>query len=407
MAAIQRQAEFSPGTIESFQDILKALRTHLSMDVAFVTEFMTGRRFFHAWDSNSCIDGLGAGSTLADDEGYCAYVRSGQLPRIIPDTAKNLFAMSLAATHTVPIGSHLSVPIVMSDGSVFGSFCCFSFKPAPHLSSDAMHLMNTFSTLIANKIETELGQIRAAQAKVARIRGAIKRNDPKIVFQPIVRLTDLAIVGVEALSRFKSLPSRSPDAWFGEANEVGLASTLELLACRKAINAARSLPSSISVNLNISPSVLVGIDVSALTSGIDPRRVVVEMTEHSPVSDYTPLIRAVDALRSKGVRIAIDDAGAGYSSLRHVLAIKPDIIKLDISLTRDIHLDGMKEAMAAALVAFSTKTRCTIVAEGVETEAELEKLRELGIQKGQGYFLGLPQEAKDFASRFDPLMMVG
>lgn len=370
------------------------------MDVAFVTEFLDGRRFFHAWDSTVRLDGLGAGTTLPDGAGYCAYVQSGQLPSLIPDTSLNAFALSLPQTHSVPLGSHLSVPIRLSDGSVFGSFCCFSFAPKPGLNSDTVHLMQTFSTLIATKIEAELGQIKSAQKKGERINAAVESNDPKIVFQPIVRLADLAIIGVEALSRFKTIPLRSPDVWFAEAGEVGLAAMLELLACRKAIAAARRLPPWMSVNINISPAVLIENDVSDIITGIDPRRIVVELTEHAPIADYTPVVRAVEALRSKGVSIAIDDAGAGYSSLRHVLAIRPDLIKLDVSLTRNIHLDSMKEAMASALVAFSEKTGCRIVAEGVETEAELHKLRELGIHKGQGYFLGIPQDAGDFAAKF-------
>lgn len=128
---------------------------------------------------------------------------------------------------------------------------------------------------------------------------------------------------------------------------------------------------------------------TALADGI-PDRLVLELTEHAAVEDYEQLSRALEPFRAKGMRLAIDDVGAGFASMRHVLNLKPDLIKLDVSLTRGINGDTGRLAMSAAMVAFAERTGCMVVAEGVETEAELDTLRNIGVHFGQGYLLGRP-----------------
>jgi EAL domain-containing protein (putative c-di-GMP-specific phosphodiesterase class I) len=119
-------------------------------------------------------------------------------------------------------------------------------------------------------------------------------------------------------------------------------------------------------------------------------RVVVEITEHERVEDYALLAQALERLRSEGARIAIDDAGAGFASLRHTLQIAPDMVKVDISLTRDIDKDRAKRALASALISFADEMGMQIIAEGIETKAELDTLMELGVAFGQGFYLAKP-----------------
>jgi len=114
------------------------------------------------------------------------------------------------------------------------------------------------------------------------------------------------------------------------------------------------------------------------------------MTEHAPVGDYEALNRALQPLRAGGVRVAVDDAGAGFASLRHILLLVPDIIKLDISLTRGIDTDRPRRALSCALVAFARETSTVIVAEGIETGAELRTLKEIGVSQGQGFLIAKP-----------------
>jgi EAL domain-containing protein (putative c-di-GMP-specific phosphodiesterase class I) len=118
--------------------------------------------------------------------------------------------------------------------------------------------------------------------------------------------------------------------------------------------------------------------------------VVIEVTEHAPVRDYERLAAALQPLRERGLRLAVDDAGSGYSGLRHILRLAPDILKLDIDLTRGINTDRSRHAMSVALVRFAEEMDMVTVAEGIETEEELEALRELAVPWGQGYLLGRP-----------------
>jgi EAL domain-containing protein (putative c-di-GMP-specific phosphodiesterase class I) len=119
------------------------------------------------------------------------------------------------------------------------------------------------------------------------------------------------------------------------------------------------------------------------------RRIVLELTEHVPIGDYAQLRTAIDRLGD--VQIAVDDAGAGYASLRHILELRPAYAKLDISLVRGIDGDDLRQAMAAGIQYYALRTGCRLVAEGVETEAEADTLRDLGVDLGQGYLFGRPE----------------
>ena len=170
---------------------------------------------------------------------------------------------------------------------------------------------------------------------------------------------------------------------------MGLHEELEYAAIRLATDGSThtgSLPS-----LNLSPSSCSPERLS-MRPAPPAERVVIEVTENAPVPDYEALRAGLQPLRAIGGRLAIDDAGAGFASLRHIVRLAPDIIKLDVALTRDVDTDRARRAMAAALVSFAIEMDIVIVAEGVETQAEFDALRSLGVRHGQGYFLGRPGE---------------
>jgi EAL domain-containing protein (putative c-di-GMP-specific phosphodiesterase class I)/DNA-binding NarL/FixJ family response regulator len=223
-----------------------------------------------------------------------------------------------------------------------------------------------------------------------RIRQAL--DDPaalQLVFQPICKL-DGTLVGSEALSRFRGPPKRGPEAWFAEASDVGLRTELELVAIRAALAAVQSLPSNTCLAVNVSPATVIAPSFQKLIPKTDGRRIVVEVTEHAPIADYERMNEAVQRLKAEGVRLAIDDAGAGFASLRHILRLDPDFIKLDGTLIRGIAKDRSKQALAAGLISFAEKIGATIVAEGIETAGELNALAALGVQYGQGFYLARP-----------------
>jgi EAL domain-containing protein (putative c-di-GMP-specific phosphodiesterase class I) len=224
----------------------------------------------------------------------------------------------------------------------------------------------------------------------------LRAEDLMIAFQPIVDLATGEVAGVEALSRFPSRVSVTPDVVFAEAANAGLGPELELLAIRRALEEARVLDASIHVALNVSPCALANpslLDV-IVASGMDPSRIVVEITEHASVTDYSILVRPRQQLRELGIRLAVDDAGSGYASLRHILTLAPDVIKIDRALVTDLNNDRARRALVSAVVTFAKEMGATsVIGEGVETQAELDALRALGVDAAQGYFLGRPTTA--------------
>lgn len=212
----------------------------------------------------------------------------------------------------------------------------------------------------------------------------------KAAFQPIYNLATGQVAGVEALAR---IPSKtSPGTLFAEAASAGLGVSLELAAVETALAAAVKLPKHLYVSLNVSPATCVSPRLRRLLdrSPLPADRVVLELTEHRPVDDYAPLLKALAPMRDFGMRVAVDDAGAGHSSMLHVLRVAPDIIKLDKKLIAGIDASHLQMAFSRAMVNFARDIGATITAEGIETAGELASVTALGITAGQGYFLGRP-----------------
>ena len=206
--------------------------------------------------------------------------------------------------------------------------------------------------------------------------------------QPVVRPADRLIVGYEALARMPLDPVRSPDWWLAKAEEVGLRANLEV-ACLAAATDLGSPPDDRLLFVNLSPSLLAEPAALALLDRL-PERVVVELTEQEAVEDYDGLRHDLAPWLARGVRIAIDDAGAGYSSLRHVIELTPDFLKLDRELVRDLDRDRNRRALVSAMSAFAAEVGTSVIAEGVETAEELEVLRDAEVDLVQGYLLARP-----------------
>ena len=224
-----------------------------------------------------------------------------------------------------------------------------------------------------------------------RISNAISGSRFRVVHQPIVDLRTGTVRGVEALTRFTAEPPRPPDAWFADADQVGLRSSLELATASAALHLLDDLAPPLFMTVNASPATVLSGRLSEVLLGIDLARIVIELTEHDPVTDYRALTDALESWRSGGARLAVDDAGGGYASFAHVLNLSPEFIKLDTSLVRDIHVDRRRQALARAVAGFAGELGVTVVAEGVETAAELDVLTDLGTDLAQGFHLGRPR----------------
>jgi EAL domain-containing protein (putative c-di-GMP-specific phosphodiesterase class I)/CheY-like chemotaxis protein len=221
-----------------------------------------------------------------------------------------------------------------------------------------------------------------------------------MAYQPIFDLEDGRAVGLEALARFTAPPDRSTDTWLAEAEAVGRLLELEFVALRTALRDLDQLPRDAYLSLNVSPATAVAPELLEVLEGQPAERLVLEMTEHARVDDYPALKAALGGLREQGIRLAIDDAGAGFASLRHIVLLHPDFIKLDMTLTRDVHVDETRRALVVALVAFGSQIGASVIAEGVEVPEQLPTLRQAGVRFAQGFHLARPQPLPRDGSRW-------
>ena len=228
-----------------------------------------------------------------------------------------------------------------------------------------------------------------AETGRAYVEAVVEQRAFSLVYQPILHLDTGTLSGVEALCRFHD--GRPPDLWFEQCEALGLAQAIDLAIIERVTEQLDEIPSA-PVSINLSPMSLhdAGPIADALAEAARRRRIVIEITEHAVVEDYAPVLEGLTRLRAMGVRLAVDDAGAGYSSLQHILRLRPDIIKLDRSITSCIDEDPARRALATAMVIFAGETGATVVAEGIETEGELAAVRSTGITRGQGFGLALP-----------------
>ena len=236
-----------------------------------------------------------------------------------------------------------------------------------------------------------IGPDLAAHHERARMRDRVRRVIDErafhTVYQPIVHMDVDQVLGYEALTRFDD--GTAPDRMFADAHRVGLGLELEAVTLRTALESAGPLPANRFLDLNVSPELILAGE--PLRSMVDSFGfgTVLEITEHSAVPDYAAFREAIGRIR--GVRLAVDDAGAGFSSLRHIIELRPQLIKLDRAVTAGIDGDPVREALVAGMVHFADRIDAHLVAEGVETAAERAALLKAGIRMGQGYLLGRPQ----------------
>ena len=373
--------------------ILSVIRKHLDMDVAFISEITDDMRKIEIVDTAYPDSPLNPGHADPTEHTYCQRIIEGELNEVIPDTSKNHITKVMPITEELQIGSYLGAPIVLNDGEVYGTFCCFSHTPNDSLNERDLALMKIFADIAARHIDKQLHKNQEDNQIKKRITEVLNNHEVKTVFQPVFHVDQQKVIGYECLSRFTSTPYRTPDIWFQQAESVGLGEELEIMAIEAAIDKMSAFSNNTSFSLNISPEYVInGAVERALTQHILDKKIVLEVTEHAQITDYRAFRNAVESLRNQGVRLAIDDVGAGYSNFQHILELGADIIKLDISLIRNIDTDTSRKALTAALIAYAKETACEVLAEGVETEEEFHELVRLGIKKIQGYFISQPLE---------------
>lgn len=371
------------------QSALRLLRAHLDLDVAFVSELAGGRRVLRYVEAEGDDQEVEAGRDDPAADGYCGHVVAGRLPPVIRDATRHPLTAAMPVTSALRIRTHISVPLVMSDGRVYGTFCGYSRTVLDSVDERDLATARMLAELVSGHVQRADRRRRALERQREELNVAALQ-DLRIVHQPIVDLADDGVIGYEALARFPGL-DRGPAAVFSEAWALGGGATLEIAALRAAIDTLDRLPSGTSLSVNASPSTIESEEVRDILAEADGRRVVVEITEHAAVSDYARLSAAIARLSGLGVRLAIDDVGAGISGLNHIVRLSPEVLKIDGSLVGGVDRSAAKRAMIAALATYARRTCTVLVAERVETPAERDVLCDLGVGYGQGFLLGRPE----------------
>ena len=386
---------------DAVHQLLAVVRTQLGMQVAWVSEFVGADQVLRFVDAAEGADAPVEGVRLPLGGSYCARVLDGRFPSLIPDARAVPEAALLDVTTELHIGSYIGVPVLGPHGVAVGMLCVVNDGPCPALSDRDLAALRLLVQLLHDLQARALSASEAAQERDRMMRAmdaVVAGQGRHAVLQPVVDLVTGRAVVAEGLTRFTAgspaaqagQPSRSPAQWFDDAGRLGLRAELELSTAGAILDLLDDVPDHVALSVNLAPSTLVSGGLESLLDQRPIDRVVVEMTEHAPIDDYDLLAAVLQPYRDDGLRVAVDDAGAGYASLRHVLSIRPDLIKIDMALVRGCDDDLARRTLLNALADFADATGCRLVAEGVETDAELRAVAACGVHLAQGYLLARP-----------------
>lgn len=378
-------AGLGPGHIERSMELA---RRHLGMDVAYLAEFAGGRQVYRALSGDATSFGMEIGSGPTLDTTYCARMVEDESLSVIPDSAADGRVRDLATTRDAGIGAYVGVPVRLPDGTLYGTFCCLSHTADPTLSPRDAEFLRLFTDLLVAHIVEE----QARDAHRADIGRLLAARDLTIALQPVVDLATGRCIGAEALSRFPE-GYGPPDRVFAAAHAAGLGPDLERLAVENAFAMLPSIGEGQFLAINVAPGTareLAAAVDDATAREVPWDRLVAEITEHAPVESYRELRESLQPLRDRGLRIAIDDAGAGFASLHHIVELSPDVIKVDRGLIDGIAGDSVRRSVLASFVLLGVELDALVLAEGIETEEDLAVARRLGVRAAQGYLFARP-----------------
>ncbi|MCW2679796.1 MAG: putative diguanylate phosphodiesterase domain with sensor [Frankiales bacterium] len=391
---------------DAVRQLLAVVRTQLGMQVAWVSEFVGGDQLLRFVDAEPGAKAPPEGSRHPLGGSFCARVLDGRFPAAIPDTRAVPEAALLDVTSDLGIGAYVGVPLLGPHGVAVGMLCAVHDTATPTLSERDVAALRLLVQLLH---DLQSRAVTAAQAVEDRDRmqrtmhAVIAGTGRHAVLQPIVDLASGRTVAAEGLTRFTATSpaaegGRTTAQWFDDAARLELREDLELQAACSVLDLLDdAVPRRAAVSVNLSPGTLTGDRLADLLAGRPLERVVLEVTEHAPVQDYDALHAALQPYRQQGLRLAVDDAGAGYAALQHVLAVRPDFIKIDMALVRGADSDLPRRTLLTALADFAEATSCRLVAEGVQTDGELRAVAACGVHLAQGYLLGMPSRAPSWS----------
>ena len=285
---------------------------------------------------------------------------------------------------------------VRTGGHVVGLIAAFAAgQDAESRLTDLLPALGEFADLSGLILGSHLEELAAASPGRERIDALISAAAFRPVFQPVVDLETLEMVGFEALTRFDS--GEPPGATFAEAWSVGLGPGLEMATLRAAVESSVDLPAGRWLSVNLSPQLITHEHALAGIMAALDRPLVIEITEHQSVPDSVALRAAIRSLGAN-TRLAVDDAGAGVANFGHIVGLRPDFVKLDIGLVKGINRDVGRQALMVGMRHFARSAGCRLIAEGIESAAEADTVAALGCEFGQGHLFGAAQPAEHWAT---------
>lgn len=371
------------GTIPT---LLHLLRRHLAMDAVVVSELADDRRVLRHVDAAITSTELEPGRCDPARGTYSHQLVAGALPAVLPDAARHPVAAAIPATHRVPVGTHVGVPIRFGRDRVYGALHVFSHRvvTAPQT---AIGVVESVANLITAELE-DAGTDRDERAeRAARLTALRPGQGLVVVAQPVVDLLDGGIVGVQALSRFPTLPY-GPAEVFAEAWDVGVGVRLEHLAIDAALSRLDAVPQDCWLGVKASAATVAAGGLRVLLERVDASRVVIEVAGPYERSITATLLREAEYAQDRGARLMLRTTGCG--DLSSLLALGPALLLLDGSLVAGVVHHGERRAVVAGLVAAAQQLGIAVVAQHVETPAQQSALIELGVGLGQGFHLARP-----------------
>ena len=372
---------------QQIADLLVTAKKSLDLSVAFLSRLDGTTQHLEVVETSVPVL-VQEGARVRQDTSFCQAILDGKLPAVIPDVTRYPEAMKLPSARIPRIRSYVSTPVHLSDGSLYGTFCAFGFRSDKELGKRDEALMKVLASAAAVIVEPEVRDQEQRTEIEGRLDPVVADGGPVVLLQPIVDLATGGRVGAEALSRFPAEWGRTPDVVFAEAHSVGMGHALELQALERAAEHLDRVDGYVA--MNVSPATVLTPACGDLLGRLPLERVVLELTEHDEVEDYDVLLATLAPFRAAGLRLAIDDVGAGFSSLRHIVVTSPDVIKLDRSIAAGVAGDHVLATLVGSLVTFAHGSGARVVAEGVETADDAAALRTLGVDYGQGWHFGRP-----------------
>lgn len=386
---------------EQIADLLRTAKESLHLSVAFLSRLDGTTQHLEVVESSVPLL-FQEGATQKQETSLCQGVLDGVLPPVMADLREHPEAMKRPAARFPRIRSYVSVPVVLSDGSLYGTFCAAGLSTDKGLTDRDKGLMDVLARAASVVLEPEVKEQARRHDIETRLDPLQRAGGPRVLLQPIIDIVTGRRVGSEALSRFPQEWAKAPDVVFAEAHSVGRGDHLELMALHRAASLLDRVGGYVS--MNVSPATLVTPATTDFLATLPLRRILLELSEHDQVEDYDVLRTVLMPLREQGLRLAIDDVGAGFSSLRHIVVTEPDVIKLDRSIVAGVADDRVLRSLVRSLVDFASGVGSVVVAEGVETAEDARTLHDLRVGYGQGWFWGRAVPADLLDDQFEAVV---